>query len=120
MHARRSPPATLLAVVTITLGVVLAGFLLVFGVANLINPDVYPAYLGRNTLVCVMLILSAAVLVYALFRPLSGGIALFACGVVFVFMIPNPVALPILLLAVLSVARGFLALPRASVGPDQA
>jgi len=55
------------------------------------------------------------VLVYALFRPLSGGIALSACGAVFVYLIPNPLAVPVLLVAMLSIIRGLI--PRRS-GPE--
>jgi len=106
MRPLRRSPAAVLAVITIVLGVLLACFLLLFGVANLINPEVSSDYLARNTRVCVMLILTAAVLVYALFRPLAGGIVLCVCAAVFILLIPNPIAVPILLLAVLSLVRG--------------
>jgi hypothetical protein len=38
----------------IIIGVVVGGFLLLFGVANLVNPDVPDAYLPRNTKVCLV------------------------------------------------------------------
>jgi hypothetical protein len=39
-------------VVIILVCLLLAGFLLLFGVANLIHPEVPEAYLTQNTLVC--------------------------------------------------------------------
>ena len=74
---------TLLSVITIIPAVLLASFFLFFGVANLISPDVPSSYLAENTLVCAMLILTAAVLIYALFRPYSGGFFLCICAVPF-------------------------------------
>ena len=38
----------------IIVGVIVSGFLLFFGIANLINPDVPEAYLNQNTKVCLM------------------------------------------------------------------
>lgn len=42
-------------VVIISLGLLLAGFLLLMGVANLIHPDVPAAYLSENTVVCLVI-----------------------------------------------------------------
>jgi len=42
-----------LNIVLIIAGVLVSGFLLLFGVANLINPDVPDAYLAQNTKVCL-------------------------------------------------------------------
>jgi len=39
----------------IILGLFLAGFLLLFGVANLIHPDVPEAYLKQNTITCLVI-----------------------------------------------------------------
>jgi len=111
MHPQRTTLATVLPVVTIVLGALLAWLLLLFGVGNLINPDVSSDDLARNTLVCVMVILTAAVLICALFRPLPGGIAPCVCAAVLILLIPNPIAVPILLLAVLSLPRGNLSRP---------
>ena len=38
----------------IIMGLVVGGFLLLFGVANLINPDVPEAYYAQNTKVCLI------------------------------------------------------------------
>jgi hypothetical protein len=64
---------SLLSVITIIPAVLLASFFLFFGVANLISPDVPSSYLAENIIVCAMLILTAAVMIYTLFRPYSGG-----------------------------------------------
>jgi small-conductance mechanosensitive channel len=44
--------STSISGVIIVVCLLLAGFLLLFGVANLIHPDVPPAYHAQNTLVC--------------------------------------------------------------------
>jgi len=41
-------------VIILIIGLLVSGFLLLFGVANLINPDVPDAYLKQNTKVCLM------------------------------------------------------------------
>ena len=46
--------STTISVVIIIVGVIVSGFLLLFGVANLINPDVPEAYLTQNTKVCLV------------------------------------------------------------------
>jgi len=40
--------------IILIIGLLVSGFLLLFGVANLINPDVPDAYLKQNTKVCLM------------------------------------------------------------------
>ena len=74
---------TLLSVVTIIPGVLLASFFLFFGVVTLVSPDVPENALAENTVVGAMLILTAAVLIYALLRPYSGGFFLCICAVPF-------------------------------------
>ena len=99
--------SSVLSVITIALGILMAFFLLLFGVANLINPDVRESYLDQNTRVCVMFILTGLVIIYAIFRPYSGGIFLCICALTFfIIVIINPVAVPIILLGVLSIIRG--------------
>ena len=46
--------STAISVVIIILGVIVGGFLLLMGVANLINPDVPDVYLRQNTKVCLV------------------------------------------------------------------
>jgi len=121
-HKRRS---TLLAVITIIPGVLLASAFLFLGVVNLISPDVPSSALGQNTRVCATLMLTAAVLIYALFRPYSGGLLLGICAVLFGFIFhfhPFWVAVAglVLLLGVLSVIRGRLSRRTASEDPEQA
>jgi len=72
--------------ITIASTVLLATFFLFFGVANLISPDVPQRALAENTLVCAMMILTAAILIYTLFRPYSGGFFLSVCAVPFGFI----------------------------------
>ena len=97
------------SVLTIVLGVLVASFLLLFGVANLINPDVPDSYLDQNTRVCIMLILTGLVTIYTIFRPYSGGILLCICALIFfVIVIVNPVAVPVFLVGVMSIIRGYL------------
>jgi len=45
-------PAT--SIIIIIAGLLISGFLLLFGIANLINPDVPDAYLQQNTKVCLI------------------------------------------------------------------
>jgi len=77
---------SLLSVITIIPAVLLASFFLFFGVANLISPDVPSSYLAENTLVCAMLILTAAVMINTIFRPYSGGFFLCICVLPFGFI----------------------------------
>ena len=43
-----------LGAIIITVGFLLSGFLLLFGVANLISPDVSDEYLTQNTIACLV------------------------------------------------------------------
>ena len=45
---------TALNVIIMIAGLLVSGFLLLFGVANLIDPDVPEAYYARNTKVCLI------------------------------------------------------------------
>ncbi len=85
----------------------MASFLLLFGVANLIKPDVPYSYLDQNTRVCVMFILTGLVIIYAILRPYSGGILLCIFALIFfIIIIVNPVAVPVILIGILSIIRG--------------
>jgi hypothetical protein len=132
-HKRRD---TALLVVTIVPAVLLASIFLFWGAHSLINPFVPEELLAENAVVCVVLILTAAGLVYALFRPYSGGLLLCIWAVPFGFVLhafrlslfralyPSwrvgydpilaAVAGLVLLLGVLFVIRGRLARRRAS------
>lgn len=46
--------STAISIIIIIVGLLVSGFLLLFGVANLINPDVPDAYLTQNTVVCLV------------------------------------------------------------------
>ncbi len=85
---------------------------LLFGMANLISPDVPESYLDQNTRICVMIIFTGMASIYALFRPYSGGILLCICSVAlgFVFhgFFDHPFNSMVLLLGVLSIIRGHL------------
>ena len=67
---------TLLLVITIIPAVGLASVFLFWGIDSLVNPFVPQELLAQNTLVCAVLILTAAILIYALFRPYRGGLLL--------------------------------------------
>ena len=45
--------STSISVIILIVGLLVSGFLLLSGVANLINPDVPNAYLAQNTKVCL-------------------------------------------------------------------
>ncbi len=97
----------MLNVIAIVLGVLMALVLLLFGVANLINPDVPDDYLDQNVRVCVMFMLTGLVTIYAIFRPFSDGILLCLGAVAFfIVVIINPVVVPVLLFGILSIIRG--------------
>jgi hypothetical protein len=98
-----------LSMITIVLGVLAASFLLLFGVANLISPNVPHQYLGQNTRICVMLLSSGLTIIYAIFRPFFGGILVCICGLIFFVVAKNnPLAVPIIFLGMLSIVRGRL------------
>ena len=107
MHSSDKGPSRVLSVITIVLGVLMASFLLLFGVANLIKPVVPYSYLDQNTRVCVMFILTGLVIIYAILRPYSGGILLCIFALIFfIIIIVNPVAVPVILIGILSIIRG--------------
>jgi len=132
---------TLLLVITIIPAVLLASVFLFWGVHSFFNPFVPEELLAENTLVCAVLVLTAAVLVYALFRPRSGGFLLCIWAVPFGFILYafrlsifsalypswevgyHPVFAAItglfLLLGVLFVIRGRLSRRTASEAPAQ-
>ncbi len=91
----------------------MALFLLLFGVANLINPDVSERFLDQNTRICVMMIITGFVAVYAIFCPLTGGIILciFAVGLGFVFggFFHNPITPAVMLVGLFFIFAGFIA-----------
>ena len=129
-----------LFVITIIPAVLLVSLFLFLGVVNLISPDVPERALAENTLVGAMLILTAVVLIYALFRPYSGGFFLCICAVPFGFIFNafhlsdalypsrevgyapfwSAITGLVLLVGVLSVIRGRLSRRTASEDPEQA
>lgn len=142
MRFPRKPLHTLLLVITIIPAVLLASVFLFWGVNSLLNPFVPGELLAENTLACAVLILTAAVLIYALFRPYSGGILLCVWAVPFGFILyafrlslfsalyPSSQAAGyhpifaavsglVLLLGLLFVTRGRLSRRAASEGPVQ-
>ena len=101
--------AFVFSVITIALGVLLAGFILFFGVANLIHPDVPDNYLEQNMRVCILFILTGLVIIYSFFQPFSGGILLCICASVILIKVnQNPVAYPVIFLGGLSFMRTFI------------
>jgi hypothetical protein len=110
--------------IVIALGVLLTTILLGFGVLNLINPDVPSEHLVQNTLVCMILIFTGLVSIYAFFRPYSGGFFLLICTVVLSFIFGgffrNPITYVVLLFGVLSVIRGGLSRWTPPVNDEQA
>jgi hypothetical protein len=131
---------TLLAIITIIPGVLLAALFLFVGIVGLIHPDVPSSALADNTRVCATLILTAAFLIYAFFRPYSGGFFLCIWAVPFGFIFNafhlsnalypsreigyhhfwSAITGLVLLLGVLSVIRGRLSRRTASEAPAQA
>ena len=129
-----------LFVITIIPAVLLVSLFLFLGVVNLISPDVPERALAENTLVGAMLILTAVVLIYALFRPYSGGFFLCICAVPFGFIFNafhlsdalypsrevgyapfwSAITGLVLLLGVLSVIRARLSRRTASEAPPRA
>lgn len=95
-------------IVIVILAVTMSVFGLLMGVANLIQPTVPEQYLEQNTRVCVGLIISGLVIMYAVFRPLSGGILICICAAVYFIIVNNILVYPIILLGILSIIRGHL------------
>ncbi len=77
----------LLLVITTIPAILMASVLLFWGVNSLVNPFVPQELLAENILVCAVLILTAVLLIYALFRPYSGGLLLCIWAVPFGFVL---------------------------------
>jgi hypothetical protein len=77
----------LLLVVAIIPAALLASVFLFWGLHSLLTPFVPQELLRENALVCAVLILTAAVLIYALFRPYWGGILPFFWALPFGFVL---------------------------------
>jgi hypothetical protein len=95
-------------IIIVILAVTMSIFGLLMGVANLIQPTVPEQYLEQNTRVCVMLTISSVVIMFAVFRPFSGGILICICAVVYFIIVNNPLVYPIILLGILSIIRAYL------------
>jgi hypothetical protein len=109
----------LLTVMTIVLGAVVAALLLILGITNLVDPDVPPDYLEQNTIISALVCLAGLLIVYALFRPRSGGFLLCIMAVPVGFAIPAVGGL-VLALGVLTVLRGRRSRRPATAGSDPA
>src|SRR4030065_858302 len=95
------------SVITIIFAVLIAAFFILFGIANLIHPDVPESYLEQNTRVCIIFIVTGLVTLYSVFSPLWGGITLCVCSVLIYFVVSNnPIAYPIFLFGILQIIRG--------------
>jgi hypothetical protein len=113
----------MLKIVRIIVGALTDLFLLLFGVANLINPDVSESDLSQNTLICVMMIITGLFAVYAIFRPLTGGILLCisALGLGFIFggLLHNPITPVVLLFGVFFIFAGYMSRRKLPKDSDQ-
>lgn len=132
------PILNLLSVITIIPAVMLATLFLFLGAFALIWPDVPEEALTENAFVGGILILNAAALIFALFRPYSGGFFVFFCAVPFAFIFNafhlsktlypsravgyapfySVITSLIIVLGVLSVVRGSLSRAAASEDAD--
>ena len=99
-------------IVLIILGALLAILLLGFGVMNLIYPDVPESYLDKNTRICLMMIFTGLIAVYALFRHLIGGFILSVCALALSFVFNgffrNPITPVVLACGILFMLHGYL------------
>lgn len=88
--------------IRLIVGIFMAIILMTVGVVNMINPEVPPGFLDKNTQICVMLILTGAITIYALFSPFTGGLLICLCtaGLAYVFggYLQNPITPVVLLL----------------------
>jgi len=71
MHLSNNNLNISLKEITMIFEALLAFVLLLFGVSNLIYPDIPENYLDQNTRVCWMMIIAGVVSAYTLFRPFS-------------------------------------------------
>ena len=106
MDSSNSSATPVLTILTIILGGIMVVFGLLFGIANLIQPNVPDAFLAQNTRVCVGLILISLVIIYSIFRPYFGGILLIICALTYFIIVGNPLVYPIILIAILTLFRG--------------
>jgi len=102
----------MLKIIRIIVGAITALFLLLFGAANLIHPEVSESFLDQNTRICVMMIITGVAAVYAIFQPLTGGILLcvLAVGLSFVFggFFHNPITPAVMLEGLFFIFAGFI------------
>jgi hypothetical protein len=108
MQSVAKKPTPVFSIITIILGGVIVVFGLLFGVANLIHPDVPDSFLAQNTRVCVMLIITSLITLYAIFRPNIGGILLCISAIAYFVIVGNPLVYPIFLMGILSIIRGLI------------
>ena len=104
--AKKGNNTPVLSIITIILGILVVIIFLLFGVANLIHPDVPESYLDQNTRVCIGIIIASIIILYAIYRPYPGGILLCIYAIAYFFIVHNPLVYPIILLGVLSIIRG--------------
>ncbi|MHC1777768.1 MAG: hypothetical protein AB9834_20380 [Lentimicrobium sp.] len=94
------------------MGIVMASFLWLFGLGNLINPTVPENYLDQNTRICVMMMITGVIAVYSLFRPYSGGLLLCACaagmGIIFKGFFHNPLTPVVMITGIIFFVSGYL------------
>jgi len=113
----------IIGVITKILNLLIACFLLLFGVVSLIKPDVPYNFHDQNTKISIMMIITGLAFVYTLFRPLHGGIFLILCSLVLGFIFGgffhNPITPVVMLLGLLSFISGYLARQKLSQDTDQ-
>ncbi|HJX31037.1 MAG TPA: hypothetical protein VJ624_04195 [Thermodesulfobacteriota bacterium] len=97
--------------VTAGIAIVLAAFFLLFGIGNLIHPDVGEEFLAQNTRNCIMMIVMGLAMLCGVFFRYWGSILMFICTVPFVIIFHfHPIfigfALIVLLLGMYFFLRG--------------
>jgi hypothetical protein len=109
MQTIQKSPMPVSSVITIIFAVMIAAFLLLFGIANLIQPDVPDTYLEQNTRVCIIFIVTGLATIYSIFSPFWGGVMICVCSVVLYLVVSyNPIAYPIFLFGLLQIIRGWV------------
>lgn len=102
----------MLKIIRIIVGALMALFLLLFGVANLINPEVGESHLDQNTRICVMMIITGLAAIYAIFQPLTGGILLcfLSVGLGFIFsgFFHNPITPAVMIVGLFFIFVGYM------------
>jgi len=81
MNRITNHPHKVLTGLRIVPGLLPAFFLLLFGLGNLIYPDVPESFIAQNTKICIAMIITGFIMGYAVFRLYSGGLLLIACSV---------------------------------------